>query len=302
MSVFAGRGLLGTWQSTDTLVELAAYFDWIAPLARLPETTPAQLAAIKAAGARPLIWEDENSNEGWRAIERLAWTDAAGVKHHAEGYGGQAEGQAQHDEKVSLGAELDARGVEKALISSVSFLPEPDHDHPVTWPAGWGAIPEAYLDENPNASPANMEFETVKRGGKVVSMLFGLYHGGAPDVSLAGYLALWPDSKPWSGYSASSVSQRPDDLATIRALPPKHGGSTPTPPPPPPPPALPSGPETRRRMLELGSGQEAAWKAGGMSETKILAQRIGLADRVLSLSDADFKARRVAIKKAILGK
>lgn len=213
-NAFRGAGMLAVpgWESVDEIVAVARHLRWVAVLART--STPGIVAEIKArAGCRVYVWEDENSSEGAAAVRRLGADP---------GYIGQAEGIEQERDKARHAAALDAAGISRALVSSVSYGIHPDGTVD-PWPLGWGGIPEVYTQANPQATTANMVYALRRRGGDCVSLCFGLYVEGQQErMTLVRYrleaIATVPDeADDWNGFRVGTLD--PADLVYIAGLP-----------------------------------------------------------------------------------
>lgn len=200
-SAFEGIGLF-TAHDPRAALRLAGLADWVAVKADGGDRAdPAVVPELRAAGFRVHVWEAMASD-----------AQAVTARYSAEAYIGQAEGPGE------LGAALNAaRGYsgELALVTNV-FMSE--------WPAGWFCLGEAYVNANPSATPANIEYEARKRGARRYSPVFGNYDateeqpppGFGRRVPLREYLAMWPGPS-WASYTAEYLVQSDDDIAALRA-------------------------------------------------------------------------------------
>jgi hypothetical protein len=66
--------------------------------------------------------------------------------------------------------------------------------------AGFACLTEAYIGDNPNATPTNMDLMGRKCGWETTSPVFGVYN--APLTAYAPYMAAFPG---WSSYLAEYV-------------------------------------------------------------------------------------------------
>jgi len=188
--------------------------------------TPQVAAAYKAAGVALVIWEPEASQAGVNAVNQYG----------AAGYIAQAEGPTQLAAAESVGAQI---GVPKALVTN-NFMSQ--------YPPGWIAMPEAYQNNNPNATPDQVTRDAKARGAQTVVPVIGLGFVDTPDgrhMSAADYQA-GLDAASGAGASGSAAyiadQASTEDLnaytsgKTPNAAAPPDTGAQPAPQPAPPPP------------------------------------------------------------------
>jgi hypothetical protein len=157
---FAGKGMFTAW---DPEQAIRPGVDWIAVQ---PEQLTAEIAAaIKANGSKLVIWEPKPSAAGAAAVKA----------YNADGYIAQAESQGELNAALSI---QDLINVPKALVTN-NFM--------ASWPVGWIAMPEAYTQANPQATPENVIFDSRSRGAKVVIPILGSYEEGGRRVSVGDY-------------------------------------------------------------------------------------------------------------------
>ena len=177
-------------------------FDWIAVKADGDDrASRADADALREAGFRVHVWEAE-PKDGFTAQ----------TAYGAGGYIAQSEGPGQQAAALAAG-----KTNPKALITNVNHIER--------WPDGWDALTEAYVNANPQATPAALEYEARKRGATWVSPCFGVYDATKENppvgrkVPLREYLAMpGVDPKRFSVYAGEYFAQYPDDVAALREL------------------------------------------------------------------------------------
>lgn len=158
---FAGLGVF-TASDPESALRLKGMIDWVA--IRPDQTTPAQAAALRAAGFKVILWQDTATPNAAALVQQYG----------AVGYIAQAEGP----EQLAAANAYGNVGVPKALISN-NFMTQ--------YPPGWIAMPEAYQNQQANATPQAVTSDAQHRGAQVVIPILGTYGGSGPGV--AGYVA-----------------------------------------------------------------------------------------------------------------
>jgi len=113
--------------------------------------TPAIAQAYRNAGIALVVWEPQASQAGVDAVRQYG----------AAGYIAQAEGPAQLAAANAVAGQV---GVPKALVSN-NFMPQ--------YPPGWVAMPEAYTNNNPNATADQVTRDAMSRGATQVVPIIG---------------------------------------------------------------------------------------------------------------------------------
>lgn len=139
---------------------------WIAVMPQY--MTPEFKAELDKRGIALVIWEPEASQAGVDAVNQYG----------AAGYIAQAEGQGQLDAALAVGSQIT---VPKALVTN-NFMQ--------SWPPGWIAMPEAYQNNNPQATPDQVTRDAQSRGATEVVPVVGVGFvddGGQRQMSSAEY-------------------------------------------------------------------------------------------------------------------
>ncbi len=226
-----GKGL---FTSTDPMSALRAQPPptWAAVM---PQYMTADVAAAyKQAGIALVIWEPSASQAGVDAVHQYG----------AAGYIAQAEGQGQLDAANAVAGQLG--DTPHALVTN-NFMAQ--------YPPGWIAMPEAYTNNNPQATADQVTRDAQARGATQVVPVIGLGFVDTPDgrhMSAAEYQA-GLDAAGTAGavgsaaYIADQASN--EDLSaytsgkTPGGVPPEPGGAAPTPTPAPASPETPVPPK-----------------------------------------------------------
>jgi hypothetical protein len=146
-------GFAGVFTTYNPLSALpyAGRATWVA--VRPDVASQEDIQKLKNAGFKIYIWEAMASPVGIAAIQQYG----------ASGYIAQAEGPDQLKAALAVASQVT---VPKALVTNVI---------PAQWPSGWQAMPEAYQNSNPPATPQNVVGDARRAGASVIVPVFGLY-------------------------------------------------------------------------------------------------------------------------------
>lgn len=193
---FSGNGV---FTSADPLaaLSLAGVVQWVA--VRPDLATPEEIQKLKEAGFEIVIWEAQASEAGVAAIQQYG----------ATGYIAQAEGPSQLEAAQAVSDQIN---VPKALVTN-NFMD--------TWPpGGWIAMPEAYQNSNPNATPERVVDDARRKGAQQVVPVVGAYNAsgeGGGVVSMNDYLAGVERSGTGNFAAFSAEELSPEDRAALSA-------------------------------------------------------------------------------------
>jgi len=124
--------------------------------------SPDQIQALKDAGYKIVIWQSGANDEGVAAVGQYG----------ASGYIAQAEGPGQLEAAQNVSAQVT---VPKALVTNV-YMGNGQ------WPPGWIAMPEAYQNADPSATPSAVIDRANAAGATEVIPIFGAYDGSSENA------------------------------------------------------------------------------------------------------------------------